>query len=93
MIDFLPSFMIFATRPSKTSFNFPGSHNDARMCLSIAITAARLGATLANHVKITDLVKDEEGKVTGAKMTDQITGEEWTTKVIKNQNIQEKLNK
>ncbi len=33
------------------------------MCLSIAITAARLGATLANHTRVTDLVKDDTGKV------------------------------
>ena len=58
-----------------------GSHNDARMCLSIAITAARMGATLGNHVKVTELVKDDDGKVVGAKMADQLTGEEWTTKV------------
>ena len=42
---------------------YDGSHNDARMCISLAITAARHGATVANHVKVTDLVKDEEGKM------------------------------
>merc|ERR1712038_1936418 len=36
---------------------YDGSHNDARMCLSIAITAARLGATIANHVRVTGLIK------------------------------------
>ena len=48
---------------------------------TIAITAARMGATLGNHVKVTELVKDDDGKVVGAKMADQLTGEEWTTKV------------
>ena len=42
---------------------YDGSHNDARMCISLAITAARHGATVANHVKVTDLVKDEQGKM------------------------------
>ncbi len=59
---------------------YDGSHNDARMCISLAITAARHGATVANHVKVTDLIKDESGKLTGAKMRDEISGEEWTTK-------------
>ena len=47
---------------------------------STAITAARHGASIANHVAVTDLVKDEEGKLIGAKMKDQISGEEWVTK-------------
>ncbi len=76
------------------------------MCLSIAITAARLGATLANHTRVTDLVKDDTGKVCeysktnnccrvkinwtlitlhymqicGAKLKDELTGEEFVTK-------------
>ena len=36
------------------------------MCLSIAITAARLGATIANHVRVTSLIKDDNGRVIGA---------------------------
>ena len=60
---------------------YDGSHNDARMCISVAITAARHGATVANHVKVTDLIKDPDtGKLAGAKMKDQITGDEWVTK-------------
>ena len=31
---------------------YDGSHNDARMNISLAITAARHGATIANHVKV-----------------------------------------
>ena len=34
-----------------------GCHNDARMNISIAISAARHGATIANHVRVTSLVK------------------------------------
>ena len=58
---------------------FAGSHNDARMCLSIAITAARLGATIANHVRVIGLIKGEDGKLIGAEMKDEITGETWKT--------------
>jgi glycerol-3-phosphate dehydrogenase len=59
---------------------YDGSHNDARMCISLAITAARHGATIANHVKVTGLVKAEDGKITGAKMRDELSGKEWITK-------------
>lgn len=78
---------------------YDGSHNDARMCLSIAISAVRHGATVANHTKyglndcqtrthltrvmlfrVTELLKDDDGKICGAKMKDELTGAEWTTK-------------
>ena len=38
------------------------------------------GAAIANHVKVIDLVKDETGRIVGAKMRDELTGEEWETK-------------
>ncbi|CAL1291074.1 unnamed protein product [Larinioides sclopetarius] len=60
---------------------YDGQHNDARMNLAIIITAARLGANVANHVAVTELLKkpDENGKekVCGAKVKDQISGKEW----------------
>ncbi len=50
------------------------------MCLSIAISAARHGATVANHVRVTNLLKDPKtGEVTGASMRDELTGDEWRT--------------
>lgn len=58
---------------------YDGMHNDARMCLSIAITAARMGAAVANHVKVVDLIKTE-GKVSGARARNQLTGEEFVIK-------------
>merc|ERR550519_1955055 len=58
---------------------YDGSHNDARMNLSLAITAARHGATIANHVKVVSLVK-EDGLVRGARVRDEITKEEFTIK-------------
>ena len=41
----------------KWSVYSAGCHNDARMNISIAITAARHGASIANHVKVVDLIK------------------------------------
>jgi len=55
---------------------YDGMHNDARMNISIAISAARHGANIANHLKVVSLTKDEEGKVSGARCRDQLTGEE-----------------
>jgi len=57
---------------------YDGMHNDARMNISIAITAARLGASIANHVKVESLMKDSEGKVCGARVKDMISGESFS---------------
>lgn len=52
------------------------------MNLAIALTATRHGATVANHVSVTGLVKEkrENGKETiaGVHVKDEITGKEWT---------------
>lgn len=34
---------------------YDGTHNDARMNISIALTAARLGATVANHLRVVSI--------------------------------------
>jgi glycerol-3-phosphate dehydrogenase len=61
---------------------YDGQHNDARMNISMAFTAARLGANIANHVAVTELLHkvDENGKKTviGAKCLDRYTGKEFT---------------
>lgn len=52
------------------------------MNLAIAVTATRHGATIANHVSVTNLIKsrDESGKlvVSGVAVRDELTGNEWT---------------
>lgn len=58
-----------------------GQQNDARMNLALALTATRHGATVANHVRVTSLIKDAQGKVCGAKMRDEMgSGKEWEVK-------------
>lgn len=51
------------------------------MCLSVALTATRHGATVANHVRVTKLLKEKDasGKLVlcGASLRDEITGKEW----------------
>lgn len=55
---------------------YDGQFHDARMALSLAITAMQNGATICNHVAVTGLIK-EEGKIRGAEMTDSLSGETW----------------
>ncbi|XP_065221451.1 glycerol-3-phosphate dehydrogenase, mitochondrial isoform X2 [Planococcus citri] len=59
---------------------YDGQQDDARMCLAIAMTATRYGATVANHVKVERLLKDENGKIYGVHVKEQITGKEWDVK-------------
>lgn len=51
---------------------YDGSHNDARMNLAIVLTAIRHGAKAANHVKVENLLKDETGKLCGARVKDMV---------------------
>jgi glycerol-3-phosphate dehydrogenase len=49
-----------------------GAHNDSRMNVSLAMTAALYGATVVSHLDVTSLVKDANGKLCGAKARDLI---------------------
>lgn len=51
-----------------------GAHNDSRMNISLAMTAALYGSTVVNHMQVTGLNKDESGKLTGARVQDVIPG-------------------
>lgn len=69
-----------------------GQHDDARMNVALALTAAKEGASVANHVEVVSLLKQEQTKSTeeggtetkqvvcGARMRDTITGKEWETR-------------
>uniref|UniRef100_M4C1M0 Glycerol-3-phosphate dehydrogenase n=1 Tax=Hyaloperonospora arabidopsidis (strain Emoy2) TaxID=559515 RepID=M4C1M0_HYAAE len=59
---------------------YDGQMNDTRMNVSIALTATQNGATVANYVKVVQLLKDEEGKVRGARVQNTLTGDEWDVK-------------
>ncbi|CAH0405102.1 unnamed protein product [Chilo suppressalis] len=58
---------------------YDGQQDDARMNLAIALTAARHGATIANHVSCLKLHKTA-GKLSGARLRDELTGKEWDVK-------------
>ena len=54
-----------------------GQHNDSRMNVALIMTAVKEGAVVANHVEVTKLHKDGNGKLIGAHVQDTLTGEEW----------------
>ncbi|KPM35270.1 Glycerol-3-phosphate dehydrogenase, mitochondrial [Neonectria ditissima] len=51
---------------------YDGAHNDSRMNVSIAMTAALYGATVLNHTEVTGLIKDDQGRLCGAKVKDLV---------------------
>lgn len=51
--------------------------DDARLCLSVALTAAVEGASVLNYTEVVSLLKDGAGKVTGARLRDTESGEEF----------------
>ncbi|KAL5353316.1 mitochondrial glycerol-3-phosphate dehydrogenase [Pseudogymnoascus australis] len=52
---------------------YDGQHNDSRMNISLAMTAALYGATTVNHLEVTGLEKDATGRLTGARVRDLIS--------------------
>ncbi|XP_041821988.1 glycerol-3-phosphate dehydrogenase, mitochondrial isoform X2 [Chelmon rostratus] len=64
---------------------YDGQHNDARMNLAIALSAARYGAAMANYTEVVRLLKTNDPqtgkeKVCGARCRDVITGQEFDVK-------------
>ena len=65
---------------------YDGQHNDARMNTAIAITAVRLGASVANHCRAVELLKEPveekggEPRVCGAICEDTLTGERFSVR-------------
>jgi glycerol-3-phosphate dehydrogenase len=57
---------------------YDGQMNDARLNVSVALTAACHGASVVNHTRVTRILNDEKtGKVIGARVKDQFSGEEY----------------
>ncbi|BFZ21890.1 hypothetical protein BsWGS_24929 [Bradybaena similaris] len=60
---------------------YDGQHDDARMAVSLAITAVRHGAFCLNYTKVDSLIKtciDGQERICGAKVINTLTGEEYT---------------
>lgn len=56
---------------------YEGQHNDARTNLAIAMSAATMGAHVANYVEMTDAIFDTNGTIIGVRATDRITGDRF----------------
>ena len=54
-----------------------GQHNDSRMNIALIMSAVKHGAIVANYCEVTQLKKDQNGKLNGARVRDNLTGEEW----------------
>ncbi|OQE06624.1 hypothetical protein PENVUL_c017G02786 [Penicillium vulpinum] len=67
---------------------YDGAHNDSRMNVSLAMTAALYGTTVVNHLEVTGLNKDASGKLCGARAKDVIN--EKDGEVAKEFNIRAK---
>jgi glycerol-3-phosphate dehydrogenase len=55
---------------------YDGQFDDARLCVALARTAERLGATLVNHVEAAGFM-ERGGRLVGAKVRDSLTGDTW----------------
>jgi glycerol-3-phosphate dehydrogenase len=51
---------------------YDGAHNDSRMNVSLAMTAALYGSTVVNHLEVTGLHKDANGQLCGATVKDLV---------------------
>ncbi|KAG6011744.1 hypothetical protein E4U41_005445, partial [Claviceps citrina] len=49
---------------------YDGQHNDSRMNVSLALTSMLYRATVLNHVEVTALDKDADGRIRGATVRD-----------------------
>lgn len=54
---------------------YDGQFDDARLAINVLQTAAQKGAAFLNYSTVEDLKKDEQGKVSGVKVKDSLTGE------------------
>ncbi len=53
-----------------------GQFDDARLLIHLAMTAAEQGATLVNYARVTELLKNTDGFVSGVRIRNEESGEE-----------------
>ena len=52
-----------------------GQHNDSRMNMALIMTAVQHGATVLNYTEVSELHKNTDKKICGARVQDKLTGE------------------
>lgn len=56
---------------------FDGQFDDTRLLIDLVKTASEHGAAVLNYARVTSLVKDEDGRVTGVGFEDALTGAKY----------------
>lgn len=59
---------------------YDGQFDDARLAVNLAQTAIEQGATVVNYCEVIGLNKDDNGKVCGVKLKDNLDGETFDVK-------------
>lgn len=59
---------------------YDGQFDDSRMGINLMQTAAEQGATVANYIKVTDILKDSNEKIAGVKAYDILGEKEYILK-------------
>jgi glycerol-3-phosphate dehydrogenase len=54
-----------------------GQFDDSRMTVALAQSSASRGAVILNYFKVHALLKDDKGKITGVKASDEVSGDEF----------------
>jgi glycerol-3-phosphate dehydrogenase len=57
-----------------------GQFDDSRMVLALAQSCVGKGGTVLNYIKVTDLLKDENGRINGVRAVEIISGYEFDLK-------------
>lgn len=57
---------------------YDGQLDDARYALALVQSAATAGATVANHLEVTDFQHNPQGKLQSVSLRDDLTGESFT---------------
>ncbi len=57
-----------------------GQFDDSRMAVNLAQTCVENGGTVANQITVTGIIHNQEGKVSGVKCLDNLSGKEYTLK-------------
>ena len=57
---------------------YDGQFDDTRLLIDMVTTANSLGASIVNYAKVSELTKDELGRILGVEFADQWTGEKIT---------------
>ncbi len=55
-----------------------GQFDDSRLCIDLAATAHRYGATILNYAAVTALTKNDKGQITGVVIHDAINREQYS---------------